>query len=71
VIVLSQFHHSGLQPAGAILRGTCPDLIVSKQKLKQAERIQLVRQNREQATQTLCFNSRPFVLCDLPVRRLP
>jgi plasmid replication initiation protein len=71
VIVLSQFHHSGLQPAGAILRGTCPDLIVSKQKLKQAERIQLVRQNREQATQTLCFNSRPFVLCGLPVRRLP
>jgi hypothetical protein len=71
VIVLSQFHHSGLQPAGAILRGTCPDLIVSKQKLKQVERIQLVRQNREQATQTLCFNSRPFVLCGLPVRRLP
>src|SRR4051812_27079656 len=35
------------------------------------ERIQLVRQNREQATQTLCFNSRPFVLCGLPVRRLP
>src|SRR3954470_25016448 len=38
---------------------------------KQTERIQLVRQNREQATQTLCFNSRPFVLCGLPVRRLP
>jgi len=68
---LSQFHHSGLQPAGAILRGACPDLIVSKQKLKQAERIHLVRQNREQATQMLCFNSRPFVLCGLPVRRLP
>jgi hypothetical protein len=71
VIVLSQFHHSGLQPSGAILRRTCPDLIVSKQKLKQAERIQLVRQNRDQATQTLCFSSRPFVLCGLPVRGLP
>ena len=68
---MSQFHHSGLQPAGAILRRTCPDLIVSKQKLKQAERIQLVRQNPDQATQTLCFSSRPFVLCGLPVRRLP
>ena len=68
---MSPFHHSGLQPAGAILRQTCPDLIVSKQKLKQAERIQLLRQHREQATQTLCFNSRPFVLCGLPVRRLP
>jgi hypothetical protein len=31
----------------------------------------LVRQNRDQATQTFCFNSRPFVLCGLPVRRLP
>ena len=71
MIVLSQFHRSGLQPAGAILRQTCGDLIVSKQKLKQAERIQLVRQNREQATQTLCFSSRPFILCGLPVRRLP
>ena len=26
---------------------------------------------REQANQTLCFSSRPFVLCGLPVRRLP
>ena len=68
---MSQFHHSGLQPAGAILRQTCGDLIVSKQKLKQAGRIQLIRQNREQASQTLCFSSRPFVLCGLPVRRLP
>jgi hypothetical protein len=31
----------------------------------------LVRQNREPATQTLFFNSRPFVLRGLPVRRLP
>ena len=29
-----------------------------------------MRQNRNQATQSLCFNSRPFVLCGLPVRRL-
>lgn len=68
---MPQSYHSGLQPAGTILRQTCGDLIVSKQKLKQAERIELVRQNREQATQTLCFSSRPFVLCGLPVRRLP
>src|SRR2546423_1904823 len=26
---------------------------------------------RDQANQTLCFSSRPFVLCGLPVRRLP
>jgi hypothetical protein len=44
VIVLRQSQHSSLQRAGFILRETCGDLIVSKQKLKQAERIQLVRQ---------------------------
>lgn len=59
------------QSAGSILRQTCGDLILSKQKLKQAEQIQLIRQNRDQASQALCFNSRPFVLCGLPVRRLP
>jgi hypothetical protein len=71
VIVLRQSHSPVLQHAGSVLRQTCGDLIVSKQKLKQAERVRLVRQNRDQATQTLCFSSRPFVLCGLPVRRLP
>jgi hypothetical protein len=68
---LTKLQSTGFQRAGSILRQTCGDLIVSKQKLRQAERIQLVRQNREQAIQTLCFSSRPFVLCGLPVRRLP
>ena len=66
-----QSHPPGLQRASSVLRQTCEDLIVSKQKLKQVERIQLVRENRDQASQTLCFSSRPFVLCGLPVRRLP
>lgn len=61
----------GLQSAGSILRHSHGELIVSKQKLKQIERVQLVRQNREQANQTMCFSSRPFVLCGLLVRRLP
>jgi len=30
-----------------------------------------VKFNREQRTQELCFASRPFVLCGLPVRALP
>jgi hypothetical protein len=33
--------------------------------------IELVRMNREEGNQTLCVSSRPFVLCGLPVRRLP
>lgn len=56
---------------GDILRDQFPDLMVSRQKLKRAERVQLIRQRREEANQTLCFSSRPFVLCGLPVRRLP
>ena len=47
------------------------DLLISKQKLERAKGIELVRIKREQRTQDLCFSSRPFVLCGLPVRRLP
>jgi hypothetical protein len=42
---------------------------VSKQKLRQAEAIRLVRVNRENRTQNLGFASRPFVLCGLPIKR--
>ena len=31
----------------------------------------MVRIKREQRNQNLCFSSRPFVLCGLPVRKLP
>jgi hypothetical protein len=61
----------GLNSVGTILRDQYPELIVSRQKLKQAERVQLIRQRRKDTNQTLCFSSRPFVLCGLPVRRLP
>jgi hypothetical protein len=46
-------------------------LVVSKQRIGKASGIELVRIKREQASQSLCFSSRPFVLCGLPVRRLP
>lgn len=62
-------HPGGLEPAGTILRSTHPDLVVSKQKLRRAEVIELVRAKRETANQTLGFASRPFVLCGLPVKR--
>ena len=39
--------------------------------MERAKGIELVRIKREQRTQDLCFSSRPFVLCGLPVRRLP
>ena len=61
----------GPEPLGSILKGTHPELLVSKYKIRQAEGIHLVRQRREQGNQVLGFNSRPFVLCGLPLRRPP
>ena len=60
-----------LQRAGDLLRTEHPELIVSKQKLRQADAVQLVRANREASTQNLGFASRPFVLCGLTVKRPP
>lgn len=60
---------AGLVSVGSILREEQGDLLVSKQKLRQAEAVRLVRVNRESGTQTLGFASRPFVLCGLPVKR--
>lgn len=54
-----------------MLKRTQSELVVSKRKLREVEGIELVRSNREQGTQNLCFSSRPFVLCGLPLRSLP
>jgi hypothetical protein len=61
----------GLTKVGNILRHHHPDLVISKYKHRQVEGIEMVRLRREQGTQNLCFSSRPFVLCGLPVRQLP
>jgi hypothetical protein len=57
--------------AAEILQFEHADLLISKQKLERARGIEVVRIKREQRNQDLCFSSRPFVLCGLPVRRLP
>ena len=59
----------GFEKAGDFLKGSHPELVVSKQKLRQAEAIQLVRLKRESVNQNLGFASRPFVLCGLPIKR--
>jgi hypothetical protein len=61
----------GFESAGDILKRTQPQLVVSKQKLRQAEVVELVRLKREQVNPNLGFASRPFVLCGLPVKRPP
>jgi hypothetical protein len=55
--------------AGDILKQQHGDLLVSRQKLRQAERVTLVREKRESGNQVLGFATRPFVLCGLPVRQ--
>src|SRR3990170_1265437 len=60
-----------LRRVGILLREQQPHLVISRQKLEQMRGIELVRIRREQQNQELCFSSRPFVLCGLPVRRLP
>ncbi len=69
---LSQGYHAdgaGLKPAGAILAEMCPDLRVSKRRVRQAEAIEMVRCRRASSQQSLGFASRPFVLCGLPIKR--
>jgi len=65
------FGRRSLEHVGDILRHNQRELIVSKRTLEKAKGLELVRIRREHANQSLCFCSRPFVLCGLPVRRLP
>jgi len=58
-----------MQQAASILCKSHPELLISKQKLRQSESVQLVRMKREAGTQELGYSSRPFVLCGLPVKR--
>ena len=59
----------GMQSAGSTLKRMLPELVVSKQKLRQAEGSCIVRLKREEGKQNVGFSSRPFVLCGLPVRK--
>ena len=62
---------TSMESAGTALKQRMPELVVSKQKLRQSEGIALVRSKREEGTQVLAFSSRPFVMCGLPVRKPP
>ena len=63
--------NSGFERVGSLIRDACPDLIISKRRLRKVESIECVRLNRESACQNLGFSSRPFVLCGLPIRKPP
>jgi len=61
----------GLESAASILNGVHEDFWISKQGSSKIDGIELVRIKREERKQRLCFSSRPFVLCGLPVRKPP
>jgi hypothetical protein len=63
--------NGGMEAAGSALKRIMPELVVSKQKLRQAECSCSVRWKREEGKQNVGFSSRPFVLCGLPVRKPP
>ena len=71
---ITRFYNSnkviGFEKAGDFLKRSHPELLISKQKLRQAEAIQLVRLKRDNVNQSLGFASRPFVLCGLPMSSL-
>jgi hypothetical protein len=64
-----------LQHAGACLRelvrshaGDVPD---TRPALRKLDAVEVVRQKRDTGTQDVAFGARPFILCGLPIRRLP
>lgn len=67
----TKIRSSALKSAGDILKRIQPELLVSKQKLRQAEVVELVRLKRETVTPNVGFASRPFVLCGLPIKQPP
>jgi hypothetical protein len=58
-----------MESAGVSLKRMLPELVVSRQRLRQAEGSCMVRLRREEGKQNVGFSSRPFVLCGLPVRK--
>jgi hypothetical protein len=60
---------TSIESCGAVLKRIAPELVISRQKLRQAQGISLVQVKREERSQVLAFSSRPFVLCGLPVRQ--
>ncbi len=58
-----------LDSVGSVLRKIKPELVISKQKLRQADGSFRVRLKRDKGQQNVGFSSRRFVLCGLPVRK--
>lgn len=60
-----------VEPSDRAVEESQRNIRISKQMRRKVDRIELVRLKRDTGDQNLCFTSRPFVLCGLPVRRPP
>lgn len=60
-----------MTPISALIRVHSPALRITKQRLKQLELIQLIREQHDNGKQELAFHARPFVLCGIPLSRPP
>jgi hypothetical protein len=64
-----------LKHAGADVADLFPEILrdptVSLPPIHTAERIEAVRRRRDERNQDISFGARPFILCGLPIRRLP
>lgn len=58
-----------LKPEQLLLPEPSIELSVSKRKAKKLAAVEVVNAKRDEGRQDLVFNSRPFVLCCLPIRR--
>jgi hypothetical protein len=62
---------NGFQRVGDLVQNETPQLLISKCRQRQLERIELIRAEPDRRGERLGFTSRPFVLCGLPLRRPP
>jgi hypothetical protein len=64
-----------LTPARDVIGDLFPDLALeptaSPQVLRRCNAVEEIRRKRTEGTQELSFGARPFILCGLPIRRLP
>ena len=64
-----------LTRAGALVESLFPELTAdpaaSPQVIRRCDAVEEIRRRRAEGTQDLSFGARPFILCGLPIRRLP
>ena len=59
--------------AGQYVQELFPELTSepSPQAERRIEKVETIRRARTEVTRDLSFGARPFILCGLPIRRLP